>query len=233
MSEIREEDARYKNIMIAGGGRIGRRIAKALERNFRVKIIEADKDRCVYLNEKLENSLILHGDSSDSELLEEENINNMDLFCALTNNDEANVMSSLLAKKLGAKKIVSLVNKQNYLDLIKENEEVDITIAPTDIAIGVVLKNLSKKELVTAHSLKRGQAEAIEIVAKSSENPENIVGKDIGEISTPEGTIIAAISSDDKIKIAHHDLKVEENDHLIVFLSDSSKFEEVERRLTK
>ena len=204
-----------------------------MESKYRVKIIEADKERCVYLNEKLENSLILHGDSSDSELLEEENIDNMDLFCALTNNDEANVMSSLLAKKLGAKKIVSLVNKQNYLDLIKENEEVDITIAPTDIAIGVVLKNLSKKELVTAHSLKRGKAEAIEIVAKSSENAENIVGRDFGEISTPEGTVIAAISSDDKIKIAHHDVKVEENDHLIVFLSDSSKFEEVERRLTK
>ena len=233
ISTIYQYDKGYKNIMIAGGGRIGRRLANSLESKYRVKIIEADKDRCVYLNEKLENSLILHGDSSDSELLEEENINNMDLFCALTNNDEANVMSSLLAKKLGAKKIVSLVNKQNYLDLIKENEEVDITIAPTDIAIGVVLKNLSKKELVTAHSLKRGKAEAIEIVAKSSENSENIVGKDIGEISTPEGTIIAAISSDDKIKIAHHDLKVEENDHLIVFLSDSSKFEEVERRLTK
>ena len=79
----------------------------------------------------------------------------------------------------------------------------------------------------------RGQAEAIEIIAKSSDNPENIVGKDIGEISTPEGTVIAAISSDEKIKIAHHDVKIEENDHLIVFLSDSSKFEEVERRLTK
>ena len=218
--------------MIAGGGRIGRRLANSLESKYRVKIIEADKDRCIYLNEKLGNSLILHGDSSDSELLEEENIENMDLFCALTNNDEANVMSSLLAKKLGAKKIVSLVNKQNYLDLIKENEEVDITIAPTDIAIGVVLKNLSKKELVTAHSLKRGQAEAIEIVAKTSDNPENIVGKEIGDIITPEGTTIAAVFDNKNIKIAHHDLKVQENDHLIVFLSDSSKFEEVERRLT-
>ena len=233
ISTIYQSDKSYKNIMIAGGGRIGRRLANSLESKYRVKIIEADKDRCIYLNEKLGNSLILHGDSSDSELLEEENIENMDLFCALTNNDEANVMSSLLAKKLGAKKIVSLVNKQNYLDLIKENEEVDITIAPTDIAIGVVLKNLSKKELVTAHSLKRGQAEAIEIVAKTSDNPENIVGKEIGDIITPEGTTIAAVFDNKNIKIAHHDLKVQENDHLIVFLSDSSKFEEVERRLTK
>ena len=85
MSEIREEGARYKNIMIAGGGRIGRRIAKALEKNFRVKIVETDKERCVYLSEKLSNSLVLHGDTSDSELLDEEGIDQIDVFCAVTN----------------------------------------------------------------------------------------------------------------------------------------------------
>ena len=229
MSEIREEDAKYKNIMIAGGGRIGRRIAKALERNFRVKIVEADKERCVYLSEKLSSSLVLHGDTSDSELLDEEGIDQIDVFCAVTNNDEANVMSSLLAKKQGAKNVLTLVNKKNYIELIK-NEDLEVSIAPTLITIGVVLQNVVSSRLANAYSFKGGKAEALEVIVDIEKN-KGLIGKGIDEINVPEGCMIGALLRDKDVKIAHHDLKIEENDHLVIFLADKDNFEQLERSL--
>ena len=229
MSEIREEDARYKNIMIAGGGRIGRKIAKALEKNFRVKVVEADKERCIYLSEKLSNSLVLHGDTSDSELLDEEGIDQIDVFCAVTNNDEANVMSSLLAKKQGAKNVLTLVNKKNYIELIK-NEDLEVSIAPTLITIGVVLQNVVSSRLANAYSFKGGKAEALEVIVDIEKN-KGLIGKGIDEIDVPEGCMIGALLRDDDVKIAHHDLKIAENDHLVIFLSDKDNFDKLERSL--
>ena len=229
ISTIYQYDKGYKNIMIAGGGRIGRRIAKALERNFRVKIIETDKERCVYLSEKLSSSLVLHGDTSDSELLDEEGIDQIDVFCAVTNNDEANVMSSLLAKKQGAKNVLTLVNKKNYIELIK-NEDLEVSIAPTLITIGVVLQNVVSSRLANAYSFKGGKAEALEVIVDIEKN-KGLIGKGIEEINVPEGCMIGALLRDKDVKIAHHDLKIEENDHLVIFLADKDNFEQLERSL--
>jgi trk system potassium uptake protein TrkA len=227
MLEIREVDSKYKHIMIAGGGRIGRRIANALEEKFRVKIIERNKERCIYLSEKLSNSLVLNGDTSDAELLEEENIDQVDMFCAVTDNDEANVMSSLLAKKLGAKNVLTLVNKKKYIELIK-SEDVEISIAPTQITIGDVLKNVNGSNLANAYSFKGGKAEALEIIVDKEKN-NGIINKTIEEIKMPEGCTLGAVLTGNKVKIAHHDVKIQENDHLIIFLSDKNNFEKLEK----
>lgn len=229
MSEIRDSDSKYKHIMIAGGGRIGRRVSSALESKFRVKVIERNKERCIYLSEKLSKSLVLNGDTSDSELLEEENIDQVDMFCAVTNNDEANVMSSLLAKKLGAKNVLTLVNKKRYRELIK-SEDVEISIAPTLITIGVVLKNINGPNLANAYSFKGGEAEALEIIVDKSKN-KGIIDKFVEEINLPIGCNLGAILSTNEVKIAHHDVKIKENDHLIIFLSDKNKYEELEKSL--
>ena len=115
--------------MIAGGGNIGYSLAKKIERQCSVKLIERFSDRCLWLSENLEKTLVLTGDGADKELLLEENIENTDIFIALTNDDEANIMSSMLAKRLGARKVMTLINNHAYVDLV-QGGEIDIAISP-------------------------------------------------------------------------------------------------------
>ncbi len=230
MSEIRPRDSKYKNIMIAGGGKIGRRLAKILEDKFSVvKIIEKSRKRGDYLSENLDSALVLNGDSTDEDLLIEEGIESIDMFCAVTDSDEANVMSSLLAKKLGAKKVLSLMNKQSFLDLIHQGE-VDITVIPNEITIGVVLKNITKAKIERAHTFKKGKSEALELIASPETTPK-IIGQGIDDIKLPNGCTISAVIRGREVKIAHHDVKIHEDDHIIIFLSDKKLFPALETSL--
>ena len=230
MSEIRPADSKHKSIMIAGGGKIGRRLAKILEDKFSVvKIIEKSRKRGNYLSENLDHALVLNGDATDEDLLIEEGIEQIDMFCSVTDSDEANVMSSLLAKKLGAKKVLSLMNKQSFLDLIHQGE-VDITVIPNEITIGVVLKNITKAKIERAHTFKKGKSEALELIASQEITPK-IIGKGIEDIKLPNGCTISAIIREKEVKIAHHDVKIHENDHLIIFLSDKKLFPALETSL--
>ena len=230
MSEIRPADSKHKSIMIAGGGKIGRRLAKILEDKFSVvKIIEKSRKRGDYLSENLDHALVLNGDATDEDLLIEEGIEQIDMFCSVTDSDEANVMSSLLAKKLGAKKVLSLMNKQSFLDLIHQGE-VDITVIPNEITIGVVLKNITKAKIERAHTFKKGKSEALELIASQKITPK-IIGKGVDDIKLPNGCTISAIIREKEVKIAHHDVKIHENDHLIIFLSDKKLFPALETSL--
>ena len=230
MSEIRPADSKHKSIMIAGGGKIGRRLAKTLEDKFSVvKIIEKSRKRGDYLSENLDHALVLNGDATDEDLLIEEGIEQIDMFCSVTDSDEANVMSSLLAKKLGAKKVLSLMNKQSFLDLIHQGE-VDITVIPNEITIGVVLKNITKAKIERAHTFKKGKSEALELIASQEITPK-IIGKGVDDIKLPNGCTISAIIREKEVKIAHHDVKIHENDHLIIFLSDKKLFPALETSL--
>lgn len=230
MSEIRPADSKHKSIMIAGGGKIGRRLAKILEDKFSVvKIIEKSRKRGDYLSENLDHALVLNGDATDEDLLIEEGIEQIDMFCSVTDSDEANVMSSLLAKKLGAKKVLSLMNKQSFLDLIHQGE-VDITVIPNEITIGVVLKNITKAKIERAHTFKKGKSEALELIASQEITPK-IIGKGVDDIKLPNGCTISAIIREKEVKIAHHDVKIHENDHLIIFLSDKKLFPALETSL--
>ena len=230
MSEIRPADSKHKSIMIAGGGKIGRRLAKILEDKFSVvKIIEKSRKRGDYLSENLDHALVLNGDATDEDLLIEEGIEQIDMFCSVTDSDEANVMSSLLAKKLGAKKVLSLMNKQSFLDLIHQGE-VDITVIPNEITIGVVLKNITKAKIERAHTFKKGKSEALELIASQEITPK-IIGKGVDDIKLPNGCTISAIIREKEVKIAHHDVKIHENDHLIIFLSDKKLFPALESSL--
>ena len=230
MSEIRPADSKHKSIMIAGGGKIGRRLAKILEDKFSVvKIIEKSRKRGEYLSENLDHALVLNGDATDEDLLIEEGIEQIDMFCSVTDSDEANVMSSLLAKKLGAKKVLSLMNKQSFLDLIHQGE-VDITVIPNEITIGVVLKNITKAKIERAHTFKKGKSEALELIASQEITPK-IIGKGVDDIKLPNGCTISAIIREKEVKIAHHDVKIHENDHLIIFLSDKKLFPALETSL--
>ena len=162
MSEMRRLDESYKRIMIAGGGNIGERLARAIESKYSVKIIEQSYQRCRALSEELSKAVVLHGEASDHELLTSENIDSIDVFCALTNDDEANIMSSLLAKRMGAKKVITLITNPAYVDLV-QGIEIDIALSPQQITIGSLLAHVRRGDITNVHSLRRGAAEALEL----------------------------------------------------------------------
>ncbi|MFJ5300938.1 Trk system potassium transporter TrkA [Pseudomonas sp. SLFW] len=228
MGEMRKLDVSYKRIVIAGGGQIGERLAEAIENRYQVKIIEMNPARCRYLSDTLDNTVILQGSSSDRDLLMEENIDNADLFLALTNDDEANIMSSLLAKRLGAKKVMTIINNTAYVDLV-QGGEIDIAVSPQLATIGTLLAHVRRGDIVSVHSLRRGAAEAIEIVAHGDAKSSKVIGKAIMHINLPPGTTIGAITRADKVLIAHDSTVIESGDHVIMFLVDKKHIRDVER----
>lgn len=224
---IREKERAVKRIMLAGGGNIGRRLARALEKKYDVKIIEADALRAEQASEELSRSVVLLGDAADEELLTDENIDQTDVFCAVTNDDEANIISSMLAKRLGARKVMSLINRAAYVDLVQSNV-IDIAISPQQATIGSLLAHIRKGDVVVVHSLRRGAAEAIEAIAHGDVNSSKVVGREIGKIRLPAETSIGAIVRGDEVMVAHHDTVVEADDHLIMLVANKSRVPEVE-----
>lgn len=228
MSELRRLDNPYKRIIIAGGGNIGARLASDIENDFRVKIIERDMHRCNQLARTLNNTIVLNGSASDKELLLEENIEDTDVFCALTNDDEANIMASMLAKRLGARTVMTLINNPAYVDLV-QGGVIDIAISPQQTTIGALLTHVRRGDVAAVHSLRRGAAEALEAVAHGDKRSSKVVGRTIEEIDLPPGTTIGAIVRNEEVLIAHDDVVVENGDHVILFLVDKKRIGEVER----
>ncbi|MBV7571162.1 UNVERIFIED_ORG: trk system potassium uptake protein TrkA [Pseudomonas putida] len=228
MSEMRRLDETYKRIVIAGGGQIGERLAEAIESRYQVKIIEMNPARCRHLSDHLDSTVVLQGSASDRDLLLEENIADADLFLALTNDDEANIMSSLLAKRLGAKKVMTIINNPAYVDLI-QGGDIDIAISPQLATIGTLLAHVRRGDIVSVHSLRRGAAEAIEAIAHGDAKSSKVIGKAIENIGLPPGTTIGAIIRDEEVIIAHDDTVIEAGDHVILFLVDKKHIRDVEK----
>jgi trk system potassium uptake protein TrkA len=228
MSEMRKEEHPVRRIVIAGGGNIGLRLAKTLEKTNQVKIIERDAKRARRISELLENTIVLNGNAADEELLIEENIDGTDVFAALTNSEEANILSAMLAKRLGARKVMALINKPSYAELI-ESGSIDVAISPQTITIGSLLAHVRGGDVVRVHSLRRGAAEALEAIVHGDDRSSRVVGKRVEEIKLPDGASIGAIVRGEQVIMAHHDTCVQCDDHVIVFLSDRRHVEAVER----
>jgi len=228
MGEMRKQDDPVRRIVIAGGGNIGYRLARTLEKSNQVKLIERDTRRARRISETLENAIVLNGDAADEELLVEENIDSADVFAALTNSEEANILSAMLAKRLGAHKVMALINKPSYSDLI-ESGSIDIAISPQTITIGSLLAHVRRGDVVRVHALRRGAAEALEAVVHGDESTSRVVGKAVEQIPLPAGSSIGAIVRGDDVMMAHHDTVVQADDHVILFLSDRRHLEAVER----
>jgi trk system potassium uptake protein TrkA len=228
MSHFYDESKMCKRVMIAGGGNIGFLLARKLEKNYQVKIIESVKERADYIAETLDNALVFNGDAADQDMLIDENIQDMDVFCALTNDDEANILSAMLAKRMGAKKIMSLINRPAYVDLV-ERGIIDVAISPQQITIGALLTHIRRGDVVAVHSLRKGSAEALEGIAHGDKDTSVLVGRTIGEVELPKSAAIGVIARGDEIIIAHHDTVIEAEDHLIVLVTDKSEIAEVEK----
>jgi trk system potassium uptake protein TrkA len=228
MNEMQKLEDPVRRIVIAGGGNIGFRLAKRLEGEHQLKLIERDPRRARHVSERLANTIVLNGDAADEELLVEENIDSADVFIAVTNAEEANILSAMLAKRLGCHKVMALINRPAYAELV-ESGTIDVALSPQQVTIGSLLAHVRRGDVVRVHSLRRGAAEAMELVVHGVQGEGRVIGKRIEDIPLPEGTSIAAIARGEEVLIAHHDTVIHRDDHVILFLTDRRQIEPVER----
>ncbi len=228
LKEMRRMDKPAKRVMIVGGGNIGRRLAKALEHDYQVKLIEFNKKTCQVLAGELTNTLVLNGDGTDEKLMQQENVEDVDVFCALTNDDENNIMSALLAKQGGARKVLALINRSAYVDLV-QGGKIDIALSPAQVTIGSLLAYVRQGDVAAVHSLRRGAAESLELVVHGDRDSSRVVGRRIDEIELPKGATIGALVRGDKVIMGHRDKVVEAEDHVIVFVVDKKMLKKVEK----
>lgn len=228
-SELRKLERPYKRIMIAGGGNIGRRLAETLSKRYRVKVIERDPERADHLARVLPgNVLVLHGDSADDRFLEAINVENSDVFCAVTNDDQANIFAGMLAKRYGVRKVMSLINRPSYVDLLQSGT-IDVALSPQQATVSALLARVREGGTATVHTLRRGAAEAIETVVSGDSRTSQVVDRRIEEINLPDGASVGAIVRGDEVIIPHHDTVIHAGDHVILFLTDRRKVKQVQR----
>lgn len=228
MAELQRLERPHKRVMILGGGNIGSALAKSLEDRCNVKLIEPNPTRAELLAAKLSKTLVLCGDGSDQELLFEEHIESVDLFLALTSDDETNIMSSLLAKRLGAQKAIVLVQKMAYLHLI-QGGTIDIALSPQQATISALSSYVRKGDIVKVASFKQGLVEGIEVIVHGDSDSSKVVGRKIAELKLPQGAIIGAIVRNDLVLIAHKSTVIEENDRVVLFVNDKKLVAEIEK----
>lgn len=228
MRELRPPVKIARKVMIAGGGNIGFRLAKRLQKEFDVKIIEHNHRRAEYLSENLDSPLILEGSGTDEALLLQEHIEEVDIFCALTNDDESNIMSSMLAKNLGVKRIITIVNRSSYVNLLQGNM-IDIVISPHLITISSILAHVRRGDVVAVHTLRHGEVEAVEVVIHGDKHTSSLIGRSLDKVKLPLGCNLVAVQRDDQVIMAHKDVSFCDGDHLVFFVSRRRAVRELEK----
>ena len=233
LAAIGPRERPVQRVMIAGGGKVGLGVARSLIGLCEVKLIEKDRGRCQYLAGELPSeTLVLQGDAADEELLLAEHVGDMDLFISLTSDDEDNIMSCLLAKRMGARRVLALINRRAYAELL-QGSAIDIIISPADAVIGELLMHVRRGAVAAVHSLRRGTAEALEGIAHGDAKTSHIVGRRIEQIRLPQGARVGAIVRE-REGVARtieptHDTVIETGDHVIIFLPHKRMLREVEK----
>ncbi|MEG2046276.1 MAG: Trk system potassium transporter TrkA [Comamonas sp.] len=239
-----------RRIMIAGGGRVTHRLAAQLAQQpgrFHIKIVEVNPQRCMELAASLpEDVLVLQGDATDEDLLDDESIEDVDLFLALTNDDENNIMACLLAKRLGATRVLALINRRTYADLM-HGTQIDIALSPAQAMLGELLAHVRRGDVQAVHSLRRGVAEALEIVARGDRKSSRVVGRKVEELKLPPevhiGLIVRGLpeqgehaadapkvaAGEPQVIIPRSHTVIESNDHVVFFLPNKRLVQDVEK----
>ncbi|ORF26551.1 Trk system potassium transport protein TrkA [Snodgrassella alvi] len=230
MRELRPINKRTRRIMIAGGGNIGYRVARQLETKLDIKIIERKQNRAEWLAENLNNTLVLVGNASDESLLENEYIDEIDVFCALTNDDENNIMSAMLAKNLGAKRVMAIINRSSYVDLL-QGSAIDIVISPHLITIGSILTHVHLGDIMAVYPLRRGSAEAIEVVLHGDRHTSKLIGRTMTQLRLPAGCYFGAVIRNEKIIMYHQDTVLADGDHVIFFIARRKAVQDLEKMI--
>lgn len=215
-----------QKVMIAGGGKTGFYLADKLsEFGVSVKLIEKSKERCYYLSTHLDDVMVLHGDATDSTLLEEENLDEMDAFVAATGLDEENLLLALIAKQRNIEDVIAKVSRQSYKDLI-ERMGVDMVLNPLDIVASNILRYIQGSKRIISYLLIQGQAEIMEIIASDDMKLANTPLK---YVKLPDGVLIAAIHRGPKVIIPNGDTEIMADDKVTIFclLSDIGELEKL------
>ena len=229
MNVLFQREQSNRRIMIAGGGNVGYRLAKQLENRFDIKIVEQGGARAEWLAENLDNTLVLHGSATDEALLAREYIDEIDVFCAVTNDDENNIMAGLLAKNLGARRVISIINRSRYVDLLTGNQ-IDIVVSPHMITIGSVLAHIRRGDVAAVYPLRRGNAEVIEVVVHGDKKTSALVGRRVEDVKWPTGCHLAAVVRGEEVAMGrHHDLEFADGDHLVIFVTRRRALAEIEK----
>jgi trk system potassium uptake protein TrkA len=243
LGALRQRAQPVRRLMIAGGGKVGLRLARQIQGAYQVKIIESQRQRCEYLATQLPSSvLVLQGDCTDEDLLGDENVADMDLFLALTSDDEDNIMACLLAKRLGAQRVLAVINRRAYADLV-QGTQIDIAISPSHAVLGELLAYVRRGDVEAVHSLRRGAAEALEAIVRGDRKTCRMAGRRIDEVGLPQGAQVGAIvrglhradgseagaEARPEVIIAHHDTVVQPLDHVIIFVPRKRMVRDVEK----
>ncbi|HET9047743.1 MAG TPA: Trk system potassium transporter TrkA [Chiayiivirga sp.] len=228
MEALRPKHKPVRRILIAGGGNIGVSLAKALEERYGVKLLERNRERTPAIAESLQSTIVLVGDCTDEDLLREENIDQTDIFCALTNDDESNILSAMLAKRMGCPRVIALINRPAYAELVEGDSSIDIAVSPQQVTLGALLTYVRLGSMVRVHSLRRGMAEAIEAVAVGDARTSRVIGRALEDLELPASANVVGVIRGERLLIAHHDVTVEPDDHLIVFLHDKRELAKLE-----
>jgi trk system potassium uptake protein TrkA len=228
LEELGKLEAPIKRIIIAGGGHVGKRLALALEEKHQVKIIEKDPKRAKKIANDLNDTVVLLGDCADEKLLQDESIEDTDLFCAITDNDGVNIISASLAKSMGARKTICLLNHMSYTKLLP-GTSIDAVVLPNQETLGSILKYVRKGDVAEVSSLCGGTAEAIEAIAHSNGQDDCVVGKRVDSIKFPDGIVIGALIRNYEVLAIHHDTIFKENDHVIMFAMDKKLISYIEK----
>ncbi|NLN41439.1 MAG: Trk system potassium transporter TrkA [Clostridiales bacterium] len=213
------DNNRIKRVMILGGGKITHYLAEQLiQANIGVTIFEQDKDRCKYLSEKLNNALIINGDGTDINLLEQEDLSSMDAFVGATGYDEQNLLMSLMAKQSGVRKVIAKISRSSYVNLI-EKLDIDFALDPTNIIAGDILKFIRGGKVVSVSLLLGEQAEVTEVIMDENLS---VLGKPISKLGLPKGIIIGAIVRDREVIIPNGRTIIYPKDRLVIFCLESN-----------
>ena len=209
-----KQDEALNRLLIVGGGRIGYRLAKQMEKKpVHTKILEVNDKRCTALAEKLNKAVVLHGDGSDQGILREENIQDMDAVVTVTDNEETNILVSLLCKRMGVGKAITKISRFSYFHLLS-TIGVNLIVSPRLSAINTILQHIRRGKILSAVSIKGEQAEVIEAMAMETSD---IVGKPLKRLSFPKGALLAAIIRKDDIIIPSGESVVKPGDRIIIF----------------
>ena len=228
MSELQEVARPNKRIVIAGGGNIGLLLAHEIEDEYSVKVLEFSATRAAVVAERLKSAVAILGDATDRDLLVDENIEEADVFCALTNDDEVNFMSALLAKQLGARQVIALIAKPAYVDLV-QGRDIDVAVSPQFSTTSSILSYVRRGDVTKVHRLRRGAAEAMETVVHGDGRNSKVVDRRLDEIPLPPGVTIGAIVRGEEVVVADDHVVVQSGDHVILLLVDRSRIRAVER----
>lgn len=228
--QMNQTQAQVRRLMIAGGGNIGARLASNLaKQGYNVRIIEHNLARCEQLATSLpDNVLVLHGNGTDEALLERENIEEMDTWMALTSEDEDNIMSSLMAKRMGARRVIALINRQAYGELM-QGSHIDIAISPSQATMSELLRYVRRGDIVAAHRLRGGLAEVFELVAHGDKKSSKVIGKRVSDLVLPKGASIGAVVRNEDIFISDTNVVIEPDDHVIVFVPSRDQVRHIEK----